>query len=122
MLKLSGMYTHTAQMSHIINKTIIKQRSLFITLLNLKNAFGEVHHNLIPAVFKYHHIPPNIQQLISSFYSDFYTSIVSQHFTTLFIKVSSGILQGDSLSPLTFNLVFKTFFAILQQKNSNNLA
>ena len=109
MPKLSGTYEHTAQMSHIINKARNKQRSVVITLLDLKNAFGEVHHNLIPAVLKYHHIPHHIQQLINSLYSDFYTSIVSQHFTTPFIKVSRGVLQGDSLSPLTFNLCFNTF-------------
>ena len=43
MPKLSGMYEHTAQMSHIINKARIKQRSVVITLLDLKNAFGENH-------------------------------------------------------------------------------
>ena len=107
--KLSGTYEHTAQMSHIINKDRIKQRSLVITLLDLKNAFGEVHHNLIQAVLKYHHIPHHTEQLINSLYSDFYTSIISQHFTTPCIKVSCGALQGDSLSPLTFTLCFKTF-------------
>ena len=44
---LSGTLEHTAQMANIINKARIKQRSLVITLLDLKNAFGEVHHNLI---------------------------------------------------------------------------
>ena len=48
--KLSGTFEHTAQMAIIINKARIKQRSLIITLLDLKNAFGEVHHTLIPAV------------------------------------------------------------------------
>ena len=109
MPKLSGTYEHTAQMSQIINKARIKQRSVVITLLDLKNAFGEVHHNLIPAVLKYHHIPDQIQGLITSLYSDFYTSIISQHFTTPFVKVGRGVLQGDSLSPLTFNLCFNTF-------------
>ena len=67
MPKLSGTYEHTAQMSHVINKARIKQRSVVITLLDLKYAFGEVHHNLIPAVLKYHHIPHHIRQLINVF-------------------------------------------------------
>ena len=45
---LSGTFEHTAQMADIINKARTKQRSLVITLLDLENAFGEVHHNLIP--------------------------------------------------------------------------
>ena len=42
---LSGTFEHAAQMADIINKARTKQRSLVITLLDLKNAFGEVHHN-----------------------------------------------------------------------------
>ena len=45
--KFSGTLEHTAQMAYIINKARTKQRSLVITLLDLKNAFGELHHNLI---------------------------------------------------------------------------
>ena len=42
---LSGTFEQTAQMADIVNKARTKQRSLVITLLDLKNAFGEVHHN-----------------------------------------------------------------------------
>ena len=109
MPKLSGTFEHTAHMAHIINKARMKQRSVVITLLDLKNAFGEVHHNLIPTVLKYHHIPDQIQQLINNLYSNFHTSVLSDCFRTPFIKVNRGVLQGDSLSPLTFNLCFNTF-------------
>ncbi|CAB4003346.1 Hypothetical predicted protein [Paramuricea clavata] len=54
---LSGTLEHTAQMTNIINQARINQRSVVITLLDLKNAFGEVHHNLIQSVLDYHHIP-----------------------------------------------------------------
>jgi hypothetical protein len=47
---ISGTFEHTAQMAYTINKARIRQRSLVITLLDLKNAFGEVHHNLIQSV------------------------------------------------------------------------
>ena len=58
---------------------------------------------------QYHHIPDQIQQLIKNVYSDFYTSIISERFHSPFIKVDRGVLQGDFLSPLTFNLCFNTF-------------
>ena len=44
---VSGVLEHTSMMGHVINKARLKQRSVVITLLDLKNAFGEVHHNLI---------------------------------------------------------------------------
>ena len=106
---LSGTFEHTAQMVAIINKTRTKQRSLVITLLELKNALGDVHHNLIQTALDYHHIPDHIKSLVKSLYTDFKTSILTNEFRTPFISVGRGVLQGDCLSPLLFNLCFNTF-------------
>ena len=106
---LSGTLEHTAQMTNIINQARIKQRSVVITLLDLKNAFGEVHHNLIQSVLDYHHIPEQINEIIKSLYTDFNTTIITAEFSTPFITVGRGVLQGDCLSPLLFNMCFNTF-------------
>ena len=111
--KLSGPFEHTAQMANVINQARITQRSLVVTLLDLKNAFDEVHHNLIPEILKYHHISDHIQQLVLSLYSNFQTSIVTNTFQTPFISVGRGVLQGECLSPLTFNLCFTTFICYI---------
>ena len=76
--KLSGTFEHTAQMAQVINKALVKQKSLVITLLDLKSspALGEVNHNLIPEVLKYHHILLHIQAIIGNLYSNFHTSII----------------------------------------------
>ena len=58
-------------MADIINKARTKQRSLVITLLDLKNASGEVHHNLIQTALDYHDIPDHIKSLVKSLYTDF---------------------------------------------------
>ena len=106
---LSGTLEHTAQMADIINKARIRQRSVVITLLDLKNAFGEIHHNLIQSVLDYHHIPDHIKFVIKSLYTDFQTSIITSEFRTPFMTVGRGVLQGDCLSPLLFNMCFNTF-------------
>ncbi|CAB4011028.1 Hypothetical predicted protein [Paramuricea clavata] len=106
---LSGTLEHTAQMADIINKARIRQRAVVITLLDLKNAFGEVHHNLIQSVLDYHHIPEHIKFVIKSLYTEFQTSIITSEFRTPFISVGRGVLQGDCLSPLLFNMCFNTF-------------
>ena len=106
---MSGTLEHTAQMANITNKARIKQRSLVITLLDLKNAFGEVHHNLISSILDYHHIPGHIKLIVESLYTDFKTSIITAEFRTPFIPVGRGVLQGDCLSPLLFNMCFNTF-------------
>jgi len=116
--KLSGRLEHTAQMAHVINKARVEQWSLVITLLDLKNAFGEVHHSVIPEVLKYHHIPRHIQTIIGNLYSNFYTSAITKSFKTPFIKVGRGVLQGDCLSPLTFNLCFNIFIRYISDPKS----
>jgi hypothetical protein len=66
-------------MAYMINQARIGQRSFVITLLDLKNAFGEVHHmNLIQSVLGYHHTPQHIQFMIKSLYTNFKTSIVTR--------------------------------------------
>ena len=62
---------------------------------NNKNAFGEVHHNLIREILEYHHIPDLVKNLINSFYTGFQTSVINENFNTRFITVGRGVLQGD---------------------------
>ena len=120
--KVAGTLEHTAHMAHIINTARIKQRSVIITLLDLKNAFGELHHNLIYEVLQYHHLPREISDLIQSLYTNFQTSIITEQFSTPFITIGRGVLQGDSLSPLLFNMSFNTFIQHIKSENTPSLA
>ena len=97
--KLSGTFEHTAQMGHMIDKARLKQRSLIITLLHLINAFGEVHHNLISAVYKLHHIPEQVDHLVKDLYSNFNTTIMTSHFKTPFIKLVAVFFKGIVFLP-----------------------
>ena len=106
-------------MANIINKARTKQRSLVITLLDLKNAFGEVHHNLIQEVLSYHYIPGQVKTIIKSLYSGFQTSILTAEYNTPFITVGRGVLQGDCLSPLLFNMCFNAFIQHIKEEHYN---
>ena len=119
--KMSGVSEHTSMMAYIIDKARIKQRSVVITLLDLKNAFGEVHHRLIKEVLAHHHIPLETQNLISSLYDNFFTSIITDEFVTPAIPVNRGVLQGDCLSPLLFNMCFNTFTQFIRQEKYKQL-
>ena len=54
MFGTSGTFEHIAELSHIINNSRKQQQSVTITLIDLENAFGEVHHSLIQSVLRYH--------------------------------------------------------------------
>jgi hypothetical protein len=51
-----------------------------------------------------HHIPEEIICFVENLYSDFSISIITKGFITKPIPVQRGVLQGDCLSPLLFNL------------------
>ena len=86
-------------MAYIISQARIKHRSLVITLLDLKNAFGEINHNLIAMS------PHHIKVVIKSLYTNFKTSIITSSFNTSFMPVGRGVLPG----PFLFSLSFNTF-------------
>ena len=106
-------------MAYIINHARIRQRSLIITLLDLKNAFAKVHHNLIKSVLGYHHIPhiyDHILLIIKSLWTNIKTPVITSKFNIPFIQVGRGVLQGDCISPLLFNHCFKTIQHIKSEK------
>ena len=80
--KISGTIEHTHQLVYIIRQAKSKQKTLVVTLLDLKNAFGQVSHSLIPTVLQFHHIPQEMQNIISELYSGFSTSIANKTFVT----------------------------------------
>ena len=114
-------FEHTSHLSYIINEAGKKQRSLIVTLLDLKNAFGEVNHNLIDIVLEFHHIPREMKQLIRKIYTEFFITITTTAFTSDFIHVGKGVLQGDCLSPLLFNMVINTFIQYIKSEQFQQL-
>ena len=64
---------------------------------------------MIQSTLDYLHIPDHIKSLVKSLYTDFKTSILTKEFRTPFISVGRGVLQGDCLRQLLFNLCFNTF-------------
>ena len=118
---MTGTYEHTAQLAHIIWQAKKKQRSLVVTLLDLKNAFGEVHHNLIPLVLDYHHVPSELIECIMSLYKDFATTVVRLIYNVIPTYWERGVLEGDCLSPLIFNLLINTFIQYVRQERFSQL-
>ena len=119
--KVSGTFEHTNQMAGIINNARLKQRQVVVTLLDLKNAFGEVNHNLIISALDYHHVSPAMQGLVKDLYTNFSISISTEDFKTPFIRIGKGVLQGDCLSPLLFNLCFNTFIEYVKDQKFTSL-
>ena len=120
--KVSGTFEHTALLPHMIRDAKLKQKSLVITLLDLKNVFGEVQHSLIYMVLRYHHVPDHFTSIIRSLYDGFQTSVTTKEYATPFINIEKGVLQGDCLSPLLFNLCINSFIQFIKTKEFEQLS
>ena len=118
---MSETFEHTSHLAFLIKQDKKQQRSLTVTLLDLKNAFGEVHHRLIPTVLQYHHIPEHFRKCVEDVYRDFYSSVVTEAYQTPFIKVNRGVLQGCCFSPLLFNMLVNTYVQYIKSETSQPL-
>ncbi|HMK58473.1 MAG TPA: reverse transcriptase domain-containing protein, partial [Nitrososphaeraceae archaeon] len=119
--KSNGVTDHTSILSHIIHDAKRHHRSVVITLLDLKNAFGEISHKLIKKSLQYHNIPPAVIDLISNIYNCANICISVNGELTNSIKVGRGVLQGDPCSPLLFNICFNTLIRVIKQDKYKSL-
>ena len=109
-------------LTYVTNHARKRQRDLVITLIDLRKAFGEVHHSLLRRVLDFHHIPRELRELVFEMYKDFYVTIGTARYTTTYpIKIERGVLQGDCLSPLLFSLCFNTLIQTVKQQKVNCL-
>lgn len=111
----NGVVEHVELMKYILTKQKRYNRDIYVVLLDLKNAFGELHHSLLRFTLDYHSIPQATSDLILSQYQNFNVSVIDPRIglNTEPIKVKRGVLQGDTLSPLLFNMVFNTLMTTL---------
>ena len=117
---VSGTFDHVAEMSHIINHSRKQQKSATITLVDLKNAFGEVHYSIILCVLRYHYIPDEINRIFKILYSDFRLSVITNDFYTYYIAIEMRVLQAGSFSLSIFNLIKNTVIQFVKEKKITN--
>ena len=119
--EVDGVTEHTELLTNIMRDAKRHQRSLVVTLLDLKNAFGEVHHELIRAALSYHHVPSEFMSIFENIYSNFQVAIAVNGNWTQPIRIECGVLQGNPASPLIFNLCFNILMKTLSSPEYRSL-
>ena len=114
---VDGVYEHTQMLAHMMREAKRHQRTLIVTLLDLRNAFGEVNHNLIYSSLRYHNVPEEIICIIKDIYTHSWITVAHRNANTELIQVDRGVLQGDPCSPLIFNICFNPLMqTVIQSK------
>jgi hypothetical protein len=116
-----GVLEHTEMLSFIMNDAKCHQRNLFLSLFALRNAFGEINHNLIRSSLSYHHVPSVFLEIFDSIYNNFTVAISCNGKLTDPILVERGVLQGDPWSPQLFNLCFNSLVKVLDSPSYRKL-
>ena len=108
---MSGTFEHAAYLGYLICQAKRNQRLLAVMSLDLRNPFGEVHHNLIPVVLAHHHMPDNIIKVNMSLYEDFASTIATDSLTTPFLHIKMVVFES-----LSVQLNHQTFIQFVLQE------
>ena len=66
-----------------------RKKRITVTLIDFRNAFGEVNHHLIDTVLKFHHIPYDIREIIRVLYKSFHIALTTETFVATYLKRST---------------------------------
>jgi len=93
-----GISEHMELLTHLMKDAKRHQRSITITLLEFRNAFGDVSHTLIRSSLRYHHIPDGVIETFNHIYNGSMVGIAVNGACTPAIAVGKGVLQEDPCS------------------------
>ena len=118
---VDGVYEHTQMLAHMMRDAKRHQRTMIVTLLDLRNAFGEVNNSLIycdtTSSLRYHNVPEETICIIKDIYTHSMITVAHGNANTELIQVDRGVLQGDPCSPLIFNICFNPLIqTVIQSK------
>ena len=89
---VSGTFKHTSHLAYVIINARKNHHSLIVTLLDLRSAFWEVHHNLTDYVLENHHVPEDIREIVNNSYCCFKTSVLTDDFVADFVNIEKSVL------------------------------
>ena len=82
-----------------------KTSSSYNNYLRLAECIRWSYHRLLLKVLDYHHVPVELKSLIKDYYHNYAISFGTENYSTEPIFVRKGVLRGDCLSTLLFNMV-----------------
>ena len=107
LMGISGAIEHDLTLDSALRDAKQHHRSLFMLLVDLKNAFGSVSHARISWAIKRFGLPDWFNRYVENFYTRVHAKLSCRTWSTDYLQLNRGVLQGDTLSPLLFLLVMQ---------------
>ena len=111
---IPGVLEHTYMITETLQNAKQNQRQICISWLDLKNAFGNVRHDIINYAMKWYGWPREVQRLIHQYYSELYVQVETRSWCTDWIPIEKGIFQGDTIADSLFNLPWNLCLEMVQ--------
>ena len=85
-----------------------KHRSMTVCWLDLANAHGSAHHDLIHFGLQHYNVPTKQSNLVTDLHCSLQALVTSPDWTSQPIPLKTGVYQGDPFSGVIFNTVICT--------------
>ena len=80
---------------------------LHVLLVDLRAAYNSVSHEKLWQVLEHIGISNTVIQYLKTIYGSTTMAIATKEWRTFPVPVGQGVMQGDTLSPLLFNIFFQ---------------
>ncbi|KAJ1189461.1 hypothetical protein NDU88_006206 [Pleurodeles waltl] len=117
-MKVRGCLENLTLLQNIIKGARKNKHSLAVVFIDISKAFDSLSHGHILRSLERHRVPSSIRDLIKDLYTNSNTSFKGKNnISTPELTMRSGVKQGDSLSPLLFNIAMDPLICDLQKND-----
>ena len=119
-IRLSRTTDHTFTLKTVVNKYVVdkKGKKLFACFVDFQKAFDSVWHDGLFRKLENLGINGNFLNLIINIYKHTKCAVKINKSTTQFFDYNKGVLQGNPLSPILFNLFINEIFKTVKNEDS----
>jgi hypothetical protein len=111
-IPVDGCCENIMLLDHIITDAKKRRKNLFLANLDMNNAFGSVEHAAIFKALECNGAPQPLVEYVKDLFNGFTTNMVIGA-KPIPVSVARGILQGDPLSPILFNMVIDQLLRVI---------
>ena len=110
---------HILTLKSIVNKYIYDNKSnLYACFIDFKKAFDSVNHQKLFYKLRENKINGKLLNLLQSIYKQSQCALKINNKLTQFFNYEKGVIQGNPLSPLLFNIYINDLFQKIEEANN----